>query len=166
MHATLTLFLAVNAALIVSIHAFMCGIPQNFRNVVLTKTIACTPKADVNALPDSKRRLSEISAKLEENLSPNVINFDQLVGSVNDLEHTTIQPGFWDDPDQAQSTLTELNNARAAVKRVTNWKQKVDDISTLIEMVTQEKAEIARKFCACLRSFIMFIKLMLLQINA
>ena len=149
MHATLTLFLTVNVALIVSTHAFMSGLPRNFRNVVLTKTITCTLKADVNALPDSKRRLSEISAKLEENLSSNIINFDQLVGFVNDLEHTTIQPGFWDDPDQAQSTLTELNNVRAAVKRVTNWREKVDDISTLIEMVAQEKADIARKFCVC-----------------
>lgn len=127
----------------------MCGLPRNFRNVANSK-IACILKDDVNALPDSKRRLSEIRAKLEENLSPNVINFDHLVGSVIDLEQTTMQPSFWDDSDKAQLTLTELNNVRATVKRVENWKEKVDDISTLIEMVAQEKAEIARKFCACL----------------
>jgi len=149
MYATLALFWAVNAILAVSTHAFMCRLPRNFRNVAITKTIACILKDDVNALPDSKRRLSEIRAKLEENLSSNVINFDHLVGSVNDLEQATIQSSFWDDSDKAQSMLTELNNVRATVKRVENWKEKVDDISTLIELVAQEKAEIARKFCAC-----------------
>ncbi len=148
MYATLAFLWAINTILAVSTHAFVCRLPRNFQNVVISKRIACILKDDVNALPDSKRRLSEIRAKLEENLSPNVINFDHLVGSVIDLEQTTMQPSFWDDSDKAQSTLTELNNVKATVKRIENWKEKVDDISTLIEMVAQEKAEIARKF-AC-----------------
>lgn len=141
----LALFLSIGAFLVISADAFKCSLPSGIRKVVRAKAATMQVTAlDVNALPDSKRRLYEISVKLEENLSPNVINFDHLVGSAFDLEHATSQIGFWDDPDKAQLVLAELNNVRATLSRVKNWKVKVDDINTLIEMAGQK--DVAGKF--------------------
>ena len=50
-----------------------------------------TKSLDPNALPDSKRRLVEISQKIESNLGKDVIDYKALVSSLKDMETVHLQ---------------------------------------------------------------------------
>ena len=97
-------------------------------------------KLDVNALPDSKRRLEEVSGKIQSNLSKDVMDVGYLRESVRDMELESSQPGFWDDQEKAQSLLTEMNRVKALVDRVDGWKRNCEDIEALIEMAIDDEA--------------------------
>ena len=107
----------------------------------------------INALPDSKRRLSEAQLKINSNLSPEVINYNNLVETVKDLEVTSSQPGFWDDLKRAQDILTEMNRLKAMISRVDGWKVATEDVGVLIEMMVEDPAEQCKRMgggLACL----------------
>lgn len=93
---------------------------------------------DVNALPDSKRRLSEALVKIESNLNKDVLNVNNLRSSIKDMETESAQPGFWDDQDTAQGLLTELNRVKSMVARVDLWKSSTEDVGALMEMAMEE----------------------------
>lgn len=98
---------------------------------------------DVNALPDSKRRLLEASQKIDSNLSKGVINVANLRQSVKDMEQESSQPGFWDDQERAQGVLSEMNRVKAMVERVDKWKSDCEDVETIIEMANETPDEAA-----------------------
>jgi hypothetical protein len=106
-----------------------------------TPTSASASVDAINALPDSKRRLSEAQLKINSNLSPEVINYNNLVETVKDLEVTSSQPGFWDDLKRAQDILTEMNRLKAMISRVDGWKVAIEDVGVLIEMMVEDPAE-------------------------
>jgi len=93
---------------------------------------------DVNALPDSKRRLAEVLVKIDSNLAKDVLNVGSLRRQVVDMEMESAQPGFWDNQDKAQALLSELNRVKSMVSRVDSWKSSGDDVNTLLEMAVDE----------------------------
>lgn len=99
---------------------------------------------DVNILPDSKRRLVELSNKIKSNLSPNVINYGSLVELVKDLEIQSALPEFWDNKDDAQLVLTKLDKIKEQIRRVDNWNTSVLEANDLIEMVNEGITETRR----------------------
>ena len=50
-------------------------------------------------------------------------------------------PGFWDDPDKAQTVAQEANNLKSEVETFHGLVQKLDDVETLWEMAMEEKDE-------------------------
>lgn len=58
----------------------------SFRRYAVDADSATTKALDVNALPDSKRRLSEMSQKIDSNLGKDVIDYKALVSSLKDME--------------------------------------------------------------------------------
>ena len=97
-----------------------------------------TPTVDVNALPDSKRKLIEITEKVNSNLAKDVMNVGQLRESVRDMEQESSQPGFWDEQEKAQTLLSELNRVKATVQRAENWLQSVEDVGVLLDMAVED----------------------------
>ena len=97
-----------------------------------------TPTVDVNALPDSKRKLIEITEKVTSNLAKDVMNVGQLRESVRDMEQESSQPGFWDDQEKAQALLSELNRVKAMVQRAENWLQSCEDVGVLLDMAVED----------------------------
>ena len=95
-------------------------------------------EVDVNALPDSKRRIAELKTKVENNLSKDVLNLGNLRGQVKDMEQESSQPEFWDDQDKAQKLLSELNRLKALVARVEGWQTSCEDVETLLEMANED----------------------------
>lgn len=108
--------------------------------------LRCIAKGDVNAVPDSKRRLSDVTLRLEENMSPNVVNYPRLLGSLHDLELTTSQPNFWEEPETAQAVVAEQNKVKAMVGRIDSWKSTIEDIRSLIDIAAQEDAQTRSAF--------------------
>jgi hypothetical protein len=98
-------------------------------------------KVDENALPDSKRRLSEITTKVTANTAPDVINYLNLVESVKDLEIGSSQPEFWDDQTSAQATMSEITRLKDMVARVDRWRTGIDDSGALIQMAAEDDGE-------------------------
>lgn len=144
--ATMQTLVILLGLVVTLVHAFHTRLPPWPEiNAIQRRCLRCVVKDDVNAIPESKRRLCDVTLKLEENMSPNIINYHMLLGSLKDLELTTSQPKFWDEPEKAQSTLAEQNKAKAMVKRIENWKSTVEDISSLIEFASQEDAQSSSK---------------------
>lgn len=58
---------------------------------------------------------------------------------IQDLDYQMAAPGFWDDPDKAQTVAQEANNLKSEVDTFTSLETKVDDLDTLWEMAMEEK---------------------------
>lgn len=97
--------------------------------------------SDINIIPDSKRRLSELSEMVQSNLSGDVVNYSGLMASVEALESASTAPDFWDDQQKAQSTLSEMNRLKALIKRVDGWKRSCEDTEALLEIATEDPNE-------------------------
>lgn len=54
---------------------------------------------------------------------------------------TTSQPGFWDDIENSQKVMKELNNLKSIVETVASLEESYDDIVTMIEMGYEEEDE-------------------------
>jgi len=87
---------------------------------ILQQTSA-SMEANVNAIPDAKRKITELGEKINSNLSPDVLNVQMLRTTVRDLEEESGQPGFWDAQEKAQKVLSEMNRVKA-LKELINGK--------------------------------------------
>ena len=93
---------------------------------------------DVNAYPDSRRKVAELKIKVDSNLSKDVMNVAMLKESVRDMEQESSQPGFWDSQEKAQELLTEMNRVKALVGRVEYWKTSCEDVEVLLDMAAED----------------------------
>jgi peptide chain release factor 2 len=98
-------------------------------------------EATVNDLPDSKRRMSELSGKIDINLKEGVIDYPRLLEAVKDMEQESSQGEFWDNPEAAQTLLTEMNRVKAMIQRVDEWNRIRGDIDVLLEMIVEDPDE-------------------------
>jgi PCRF domain len=97
-----------------------------------------SPGVDINALPDSKRRLGELAVKVDSNLAKDVMNLPQLRQSVRDMEQESSQPNFWDDQAKAQSLLSEMNRVKELIQRAETWQRNCDDVGVLLDMAVED----------------------------
>lgn len=141
MEAVILILCLLLGSLAVPHNAFRSSLHCVSQFATFKQRLRCVAKDDVNALPDSKRRLSDVSIRLEENMSPNVVNYPRLLGSLQDLELTTSQPNFWGEADKAQSVVAEQNRVKAMIKRIETWKSTIEDISSLIDIASQEDTQ-------------------------
>lgn len=93
---------------------------------------------DVNAYPDSRRKIAELKIKVDANLSKDVMNVAMLKESVRDMEQESSQPGFWDSQEKAQDLLTEMNRVKALVERVEYWQSSCEDVEVLLDMAAED----------------------------
>ena len=100
-------------------------------------------EGNVNAYPDSRRKIAELKIKVDANLSKDVMNVAMLKESIRDMEQESSQPGFWDSQEKAQDLLTEMNRVKALVERVEYWKSSCDDIELLLDMAAEDPDEAA-----------------------
>ena len=92
-------------------------------------------------LPDSKRRLIDVRSKVKSNISPDVVNLQNLVESAKHIELESSQPEFWEDQKRAQDSLSELNKLKELIKRARKWTSDCDEVEEIIEIATCNKSE-------------------------
>ena len=102
---------------------------------------------DVNALPDSKRLLINLSEKMKGYLSQDIMSLPRLKSSLRDMESESSQPGFWEEGARAQSVLSEMNRVKQLIERAEKWQSTCDDVGVLIEVATDSPDE-AEEFIA------------------
>lgn len=104
-------------------------LPQRLRPV---SRINCD--VDVNIAADSKRRFTEFSRKVKENLSSDIVDYERICERLKDLELTCSQPSFWDDQPQAHSTMQQVTAIKSTISRVNKWNNLLHDVESLIDM--------------------------------
>ena len=79
--------------------------------------------------------LSALSARLAKVES--YLHIEEKRGEVTDLEARSAEPGFWDDADQARSTMARLAAARDDVNGIEAAREKLDDASAALELADE-----------------------------
>jgi PCRF domain len=110
------------------------------RQLILSDT-SSESEGNVNAYPDSRRKVAELKIKVDSNLSKDVMNVAMLKESVRDMEQESSQPGFWDSQEKAQELLTEMNRVKALVERVEYWQTSIEDVDLLLDMASEDPDE-------------------------
>jgi peptide chain release factor 2 len=62
-----------------------------------------------------------------------------LQAKIHDLEQVASQADFWDNPDTAQQTLQELNNAKSAFEEYQKWKESLEDTQAILELLETDE---------------------------
>ncbi|HJQ45883.1 MAG TPA: peptide chain release factor 2 [Amycolatopsis sp.] len=85
---------------------------------------------------DFETDLKDLAGKLTQVES--VMDLDGLRAQVADLEQQASQPNLWDDPDAAQKVTSQLSHRQAELRRVTELRQRLDDLGVLHELAEAE----------------------------
>lgn len=79
-------------------------------------------------------------AKLESTLSSieKVMDPEEMSDRVRELEAKASDPSLWDDPESAQKVTSELSSVQAQLRKVTELRQRVDDLPLMYELAEEE----------------------------
>jgi peptide chain release factor 2 len=90
----------------------------------------CTVQPDVTAdINDLNAALTTIEK---------VLDLDGMAERVRELEAQASNPSLWDDPDHAQQVTSQLSHVQAELRRVTELRQRLDDLPILYEFAEEE----------------------------
>jgi peptide chain release factor 2 len=86
--------------------------------------------------------LKELAGKLTQVES--VIDLAALRAQVADLEQQASSPNLWDDPEAAQKVTSQLSHRQSELRRVTDLRQRLDDLDVLWELAEAESDPASR----------------------
>lgn len=87
-------------------------------------------RADVSSdLQDLDHTLAEIEK---------VMDPESLRTRIRELEAQAGDPTLWDDPDHAQQVTSELSATQAKVRKLTELRQRIDDLPVMYELAEEE----------------------------
>nr|WP_212721994.1 MULTISPECIES: peptide chain release factor 2 [unclassified Synechocystis] len=90
-------------------------------------------------LTDLKRNLELISSRLGQ--TQDYLDLPGLKAKVHDLEQCAAQPDFWDNTDQAQQVLQNLNDTKSQLEQWHTWQQQWQDSQAIVELLELEDDE-------------------------
>lgn len=96
---------------------------------------------DVNALPDSKRNLLDVSTKIATLLSQDNLNLMRLKESVRDMELESSEPQFWEDAKRAQIVLSDMNRIKTLIDRLQKWTCLREEVEMLLDIAMESPDE-------------------------
>lgn len=80
--------------------------------------------------------LKDLTGKLTQIES--VMDLDALRAQVADLEQQASSPNLWDDPEAAQKVTSQLSHRQSELRRVSDLRQRLDDLGVLYELAGDE----------------------------
>ena len=80
--------------------------------------------------------LRDLTGKLTQIES--VMDLDALRAQVADLEQQASSPNLWDDPEAAQKVTSQLSHLQGELRRVSDLRQRLDDLGVLYELAEAE----------------------------
>ncbi|MCP9849978.1 peptide chain release factor 2 [Cyanobium sp. Morenito 9A2] len=87
-------------------------------------------------LTDFKRDLSELTDRLGH--AQDCLDVPALTARQRDLEQLASQPAFWDDQQQAQKSMRQLDEVKAQLEQLRQWQGAVDDGQATLELYALE----------------------------
>lgn len=82
--------------------------------------------------------ISQTLAGIEAVLKP-----EELRAAVTDLEQQAAAPDLWDDVEAAQALTSKLSYQQADLRRITELRQRVDDLPVMLELAREERDDSA-----------------------
>ena len=67
-----------------------------------------------------------------------IFDLPALNAKITDLEHVAAAPDFWDDQQQAQTVLQQLNDLKSSLSDFNGWHSKLEDAKTVLELLELE----------------------------
>ena len=61
-----------------------------------------------------------------------------IAAKISDLEQTAAQPEFWEDSDQAQKTMRELDALKSYLEKFEHWQKSIENIEVIAELLALE----------------------------
>ncbi|HEY8371212.1 MAG TPA: peptide chain release factor 2 [Pseudonocardiaceae bacterium] len=89
--------------------------------------------------PDVAADLKDLAATLA-NIEA-VMDLDKLRREIEELEAEAARPDLWDDQANAQRVTSQLSHRQAELRRVTELRQRLDDLGVLYELAEDEGDE-------------------------
>lgn len=79
---------------------------------------------------------------------------DKLGAEIKELEHASVDPNLWDDPEHAQQVTSQLSHLKSRLNQVERLDQSVEDALTLDNMAGEELGEDREEILAELRTLL------------
>ncbi len=86
--------------------------------------------------PDVTADINDLNAALTT--IEKVLDLDGMAERVRELEAQASDGSLWDDPDHAQQVTSQLSHVQAELRRVTELRQRLDDLPILYEFAEEE----------------------------
>ncbi|MQY22814.1 peptide chain release factor 2 [Nocardia macrotermitis] len=96
--------------------------------------------------PDVTADLAELDTTLKTVES--VLDIDELRRRIDELEHQAADPDLWNDQEHAQQVTSELSHAQGELRRVSDLRQRLDDLPVLYELAEAEEGAAATEALA------------------
>ncbi len=88
---------------------------------------------------DVEAELKDLTATLAQVES--VMDLDSLRAEVASLEEEAASPNLWDDPATAQQVTSRLSYRQGELRRVSELRQRLDDLAVMYELATEEGSD-------------------------
>src|SRR5947207_6969495 len=66
------------------------------------------------------------------------MDLDALRKQIGELEEQAARPNLWDDPEEAQKITSQLSHKQGELRRVSELRQRLDDLGVLYELAEDE----------------------------
>lgn len=86
--------------------------------------------------PDVATEIRDLSATLGSVEA--VMDLDALRAQIATLEEQAARPNLWDDPESAQQVTSQLSHKQGELRRVSELRQRLDDLGVLYELAEDE----------------------------
>lgn len=70
-----------------------------------------------------------------------IFDVDATTAKIRDLEQQAAQPELWDDQENAQRILQELNDSKAQLDQLKAWQAKLEDTAAILELLEEDSDE-------------------------
>ncbi|MGD1859258.1 MAG: peptide chain release factor 2 [Leptolyngbyaceae cyanobacterium] len=88
---------------------------------------------------DLKRDLATLTERLSN--AQDYLDIDAITAKIQDLEQQAAQPELWDEPENAQRILQELNDYKAQLEQLQRWQTQVADTEAILELLEEDSDE-------------------------
>lgn len=67
-----------------------------------------------------------------------IFDVPAIAAKISDLEQTAAQPEFWENSDQAQKTMRELDALKSYLEKFDHWHQTIENLEAIAELLSLE----------------------------
>jgi peptide chain release factor 2 len=68
----------------------------------------------------------------------NIFDVPAIAAKISDLEQTASQPEFWEDSDQAQKIMRELDALKSYLEKFDRWRKNIENLEAIAELLALE----------------------------
>jgi peptide chain release factor 2 len=68
----------------------------------------------------------------------NIFDVPAIAAKISDLEQTAAQPEFWENSDQAQETMRELDALKSYLEKFESWQKTIENLEAIAELLALE----------------------------